>query len=153
METTMAVICPPDLSTRPYSLQAERLLAFSADVLIKAWTIQLDLWLASPASFLGKPEVNAPFYFETMHDGIRYPHYGRFLAIEQDKVELTWVSGENGTKGTETVLTITLSAHANGTYLNLVHAGFPDETTRDKHQEAWPAILQQLEERMSRPID
>ncbi|GGB80697.1 SRPBCC family protein [Dyadobacter sediminis] len=153
METTPVVICPPDLSTRPYSLQAERLMALSMETLFSAWTIQLDLWLASPASFLGKPEVNAPFYFETMHEGIRYPHYGRFLCMEHNQIELTWVSGENGTKGSETVLTITLSVHANGTHLHLTHTGFPDETSRDRHQEAWPALLQQLEARMSRPVD
>lgn len=153
METITAVICPPDLSARPYSLQTERLMALPMDTLFNAWTNQLDLWLASPASFLGKPEVNAPFYFETMHEGVRYPHYGRFLAIEQNRIVLTWVSGENGTKGNETILTVTLAVHANGTYLNLTHDGFPDEVTRDRHQEAWPAILQQLEARMSRPID
>jgi uncharacterized protein YndB with AHSA1/START domain len=153
MESSTAVICPPDLSSRPLGLKVERFIPLNINLLFNAWTKQLDLWLASPASFLGKPEVNAPFYFETMHEGVRYPHYGRFLSIEQNKIALTWLSGENGTKGTETVLTIELTAQGNDTVLSLRHDGFPDENTRDKHQEAWPVILQQLEERLSRPID
>lgn len=153
MEFTTAVICPPDLSSRPLGLKVEKLIALPAEVLFKAWTTQLDRWLASPASFLGKAELNSPFYFETMHDGIRYPHYGRFLHVDPEKISLTWVSGESGTKGNETVLTIQLAIHEGGTFLSLCHAGFPDELTRDQHQEAWPAILQQMEERMSRPID
>lgn len=154
METKTAVICPPDLASRPLGLKVERLVALPAGKLFKAWTTEFDLWFASPGSFLGKAEPNTAFYFETSYQGARHPHYGRFLSIEEgERIEMTWVSGEGGTEGVETVLTVELSAHENGTFLSLTHAGFLTEESKNKHQEAWPMILDQLEERMSRPVD
>ena len=152
MESQHTIICPPDLTCRPLGLTSDKLIGLPIEKLFKAWTSQFDLWFASPGSFLSKAEVNAPFYFETYYQGIRYPHYGRFLKIEQPHlVELTWVNGE--TEGAETVLTIELTPHEDGTFLHLTHAGFPNEASRNKHQDAWPQVLNQLEERMSLPID
>jgi uncharacterized protein YndB with AHSA1/START domain len=154
METKTTIICPPDLSSRPLGLKVERLIPLPVSKLYQAWTTEFDLWFASPGSFLGKAEPNTPFYFETSHQGTRHPHYGRFLNVEPDeRVELTWISGEGGTLGTETVLTIELSSHEEGTFLSLTHAGFPDEASRNSHQDAWPMILEQLQERMSGPAD
>ncbi|MHA4740178.1 SRPBCC family protein [Dyadobacter sp. MSC1_007] len=154
METKTAIICPPDLAARPLGLKIEKVLNLPPEKLYQAWTTQLDLWFASPGSFLGKPESNTPFYFETSYQGIRHPHYGRFLALEEpQRVEMAWVTGEGGTLGAETVLTIELSRLENGTFLSLTHAGFPNEATRNNHQDAWPTVLEQLEERMSRPAD
>ncbi|SKB84057.1 SRPBCC family protein [Dyadobacter psychrophilus] len=154
METQSTIICPPELASRPLGLKVEKLIALPVSKVFKAWTNQIDLWFASPGSFLGKPENNTPFYFETSYQGIRHPHYGRFLSIqENEKIELTWVTGEGGTEGAETIVTITLSGHETGTFLSLTHAGFVSETSRNNHQDAWPAVLEQLEERMSRPAD
>ena len=154
METKTAIVCPPDLSSRPLGVKIEKLIGLPIGKLYKAWTSQLDLWFASPGSLLAKIEPNTPFYFETSHQGIRHPHYGRYLQIEEPElVQFTWVTGEGGTEGAETVLTIALSRHDEGTFLQLTHAGFPNEASRDRHQEAWPAVLEQLEERMSRPAD
>jgi uncharacterized protein YndB with AHSA1/START domain len=154
METKIAIICPPDLSSRPLGLKVERLIGLPIDLLFKAWTTEFDLWFASPGSFLGKAEPNTPFYFETSYQGTRHPHYGRFLSIQEGvRIDMTWVSGEDGTGGVETVLTIELTAYENGTFLSLTHAGFLNEESKNKHQQAWPMILEQLEERMSRPVD
>ncbi|KAA0993204.1 SRPBCC family protein [Dyadobacter aurulentus] len=154
METKPIIVCPPDLSSRPLGIKIEKLIGLPIVKLYKTWTSQLDLWFASPGSFLGKIEPNAPFYFETLHQGIRHPHYGRYLQIQEPElVQLTWTTGEGGTEGAETVLTIALTPHGEGTFLRLTHAGFLTEASRDRHQEAWPAVLELLEERMSRPVD
>ncbi|MCF2491363.1 SRPBCC domain-containing protein [Dyadobacter sp. CY347] len=154
MESQNVVICPPELTSRPLGLKVEKRIALPVAKVFKAWTQQIDLWFASPGSFLGKPEPNTPFYFETSFEGIRHPHYGRFLTIQEDeRIELAWVTGEGGTEGAETVVTVSLAAHENGTFVSLTHAGFLNEASRNKHQEAWPVILDQLEERMSRPVD
>lgn len=141
----------PDLLLRPFSLSAERTMPFPPNVLYRAWTEQFDLWFGEPGSVLMKGEVNTVFYFETAFEGSRHPHYGRFLRLVPDQlVELTWLTGADGTKGAETVVTVELKEVEGGTVLRLNHAGFPDEESRDKHKQAWPLVLAQQEERLAK---
>jgi len=120
-------------------------------VLFRAWTEKLDQWFAAPGTLLMKPEIDVPFFFETHFDGGRHPHYGRFLKIVPDElIELTWVTGDPGTKGAETVITVELSTHQEGTLIRLNHAGFSDEETRDGHEQAWPLGLDHLDQCMSK---
>jgi hypothetical protein len=61
---------------------------------------------------------------------------------------LTWITGIDGTKGEETVVTVELKPHGDGTKIHLSHAGFPDEESKDRHEQAWPFVLEQLDARM-----
>jgi uncharacterized protein YndB with AHSA1/START domain len=77
---------------------------------------------------------------------LRHPHYGRFLRLIPDKlVELTWVTGAGGTDGAETIVTVALQPIGHTTRLNLKHAGFASDDARDRHRQAWPVVLAQLE--------
>ncbi len=120
--------------------------------LYRAWTERFDDWFAAPGSVLMRPAVNAPFFFETDYQGTRNPHYGRFIRlIPNQLVELTWVTGAGGSEGAETVVTVELVPTASGTRLRLAHAGFADEAARDRHSQAWPLVLEQLDQRIAEP--
>lgn len=151
----VAAIRIPDISARPYDLTVERDFATTPTTLYQAWTVGFDRWFAAPGSVLMRAAVNAVFFFETEFkpEGRplvqRHPHYGRFLRLIVDQlVELTWVTGAGGTDGAETVVTVELQPIGHTTRLNLTHAGFAGEAARDRHRQAWPLVLAQLDQRV-----
>ena len=155
MPEEVSAIRMPDISTRPHELSVERDFATTPATLYQAWTTGFDRWFAAPGSVLMLPKVDAAFFFETelKPEGQptmqRHPHYGRFLRLIADKlVELTWVTGAGGTDGAETIVTVELQPIGHTTRLILKHAGFAGEAARDRHRQAWPFVLAQLDQRV-----
>jgi uncharacterized protein YndB with AHSA1/START domain len=140
----------PDLSQRPHSLSVEREMSASPAALFQAWTTKFDAWFATPGTLLMRGALDSPFFFEVHAQGNRYPHYGRFLRLEPDRlVELTWVTGAGGTEGAETVMTVELEPRDSGALLRLRHAGFATDEAARGHEQAWPSILAHLDEQLT----
>jgi uncharacterized protein YndB with AHSA1/START domain len=140
----------PVLPEQRHRLSVQRTMPLSPGTLYQAWTEQFDRWFAVPGSVLMTPALDAPFYFQTDFGGRRNAHYGRFLRLEAGRlVELAWVTGAGGTEGAETVVTVELTAVGDGTRIQLTHDGFPHAQARDAHEQAWPSVLAQMEERLA----
>ena len=113
----------------------------SPQALYKSFTTGWEGWFALEGALIVDPVVNGGLFFVVEHEGERDPHYGRFLALEPSrKVELTWLTGKDGTQGAETVLSVDLEPRAGGCALTLTHRGFYDQERADHHGKSWERI-------------
>jgi len=140
----------PDLSDRPLDCTVEATVPLSPNVIYFAWTKAFDSWFAVEGSLIMSGELGSTWFFETEMEGKRHPHYGRFLRlVPNELVETTWMTGNPGTLGAETVVTLEMSPDNEGTRLKLTHAGFLDEVSRDGHEEAWPMVFAHMTHQLS----
>jgi uncharacterized protein YndB with AHSA1/START domain len=117
-----------------------------------AWTEAFDTWFASPGAIRMVPVEGEPYWFDVVHEGNRHPHYGRFLVLEAGRlIEQTWVTGQGGTEGAETVVRIELAPNDEGTILRLSHGGFANEESAKRHADSWPQVLAHLDEVLASP--
>ena len=86
------------------------------------------------------PVMDGLFHIALHHNGRVWAHYGRFLRIERPRlVEHTWVS--EGSKGLESVVTVTMKPHGAQTEVTLRHSGVPDENGGSLHRDGWSWLL------------
>jgi uncharacterized protein YndB with AHSA1/START domain len=122
----------------------------SSQAIYRSFTTGWEGWFALEGALIVDPVQNGQLFFVVEHEGKRHPHYGRFLALKPDrKVELTWLTGKDGTQGAETVLSVVLEPRAGGSTLTLTHRGFYDQARADHHGKSWEQILAKLDERLT----
>jgi uncharacterized protein YndB with AHSA1/START domain len=98
------------------------------------------------ARLIINPAVDGLFYSAIVHEGKTWAHYGRFIAIERARrVEHTWVS--EGTRGLETIVTVTFEPQGEQTNVTLKHSGVPDDEMGRRHKDGWTFVLSSLAER------
>jgi uncharacterized protein YndB with AHSA1/START domain len=128
----------------------ERNMRATTHQIYNAWTREFDRWFAAPGAIEMDASVGSPFWFDTLFEGERQAHYGRFLDLMPDRhIVQTWVSGRDGTRGAETVVHVELEALSVGCHLRLSHGGFYDDAARKRHQTAWPNVLEHLDQVLS----
>jgi uncharacterized protein YndB with AHSA1/START domain len=89
------------------------------------------------------PVVDGLFYLAVKHENRIWPHYGRFTQLDRPRlIEHTWMS--EGTKGAESVVTITLEPRGEETEFTLRHSGVPDDEMGRQHKQGWEWILSML---------
>lgn len=90
-----------------------------------------------------QPRVDGFFYHLVHHEGHDWAHYGRFIEIvEPTRIVHTWVS--EATSGVETLVTIELRAHDDGTHIELTHDRVPDTQLGRQHEMGWNYVLDSL---------
>jgi uncharacterized protein YndB with AHSA1/START domain len=103
-------------------------------------------WLWSCADrVIWNPAPETLFYIALHRKGKNWSHYGRFLRVERPGLlEHTWVS--EGSKGLESVVTITLEPRGEQTEVTLRHSGVPDEEGGRHHSDSWSWLLSEFSE-------
>jgi len=149
----MSSIPRPDLSARPLETTCEHVMRAQPDAVFAAWTTRFDLWFAQAGTVAMVPEPGRPYFFYNRDEWGRHPHYGRFLdVVENELIEMTWMTGDGtleGTQGAETILRIELAPQDGGTRVRLTHSGFPSEKAHVGHEENWPLALEILDEALA----
>jgi len=137
-----------------YELTVERLLPASPERVFDAWI--------NPETFVkwwGPEGFTTPEYvldatpngrWRTVMrapDGTRHIVSGKYREIERpSRLVFTWGwEDEDGARGPESEVELTLSAAGNGTHLQLVHRKIASTDSRDSHRDGWIASLNHLE--------
>ncbi len=94
-------------------------------------------------------KVDGLFYHSVAHEGREWAHYGRFIALDRPRcIEHTWVS--EGTRGLESVVTLTFEPDGDKTQVTLRHVGIPDDDFGRQHGDGWAYVLGAIEERFAK---
>lgn len=146
----MTPIPRPDHSTRSLQMTCEHTINAGPSEVYAAWTKTIDRWFAQAGTLVMTAKPGQPYFFYNRNEWGRHPHYGRFLnVIENQLIEMTWMTGDGtavGTEGAETILRIELVPKDAATHLRLTHSGFVSEASCDAHKENWPLALDLLDQ-------
>jgi uncharacterized protein YndB with AHSA1/START domain len=132
--------------TETIELTLERTIPASAAEVFDAWLnpeTPANPWHGAKKLILD-PTTGALFYWQIVNGkGNDVAHYGMFTDVQRpSRIQHTWVSP--GTKGVETVVTVTLTEKGGDTVFSLHHTGLPDEAAQKGHTTGWNMFLDRL---------
>ena len=105
-------------------------------------------WFGSTRVILD-PKVDGLFYHSTRWEGRDWAHYGRFVTLDRPRrIEHTWVS--EGTRGLESVVSLTFEPEGSQTRVTLRHTGVPDDEFGRTHKDGWGFVLGAIEQKFAR---
>src|SRR2546423_205700 len=110
----------------PESLKVTRRTPVPPSRVFRAWTDpeQYKKWFLARRIIMHQG-VDGLFWFQTEFEGRIWPHYGRFLRLEEARlVEMTWMS--EATAGLESLVRVELKPAGKGTEITLTHSNLPD---------------------------
>lgn len=132
----------------PFSCTVPRVIAASPERVFRAWTdpARAKAWLSNGGDLVLQPEKGGLYFLDMVYGGHTYPHYGRYLQVEPNRLlEFTWVS--QTTLGKESIVRVDFEPEGSGTKITLTHRGLPDEKLRNDHEGGWIELLEWLEQR------
>jgi hypothetical protein len=93
--------------------------------------------------------VDGLFYHSVRHENRSWAHYGRFIRLERGRaIEHTWMS--EGTRGLESVVTVTFDPRDRATEVTLRHANLPDDEMGRQHKDGWSWYMDVLVEKFQK---
>ncbi len=135
-------------------LRVRRVIKAPREAVFAAWTdpASMRLWLAPYSLTVGDVAVDlrvgGDFSIVMRRDGEDLPHTGVYREITPpERLVFTWTSF--GTQHRESLVTIELSEHPDGTELVLTHERLPDTEAVRRHTAGWTSILEKLAARLS----
>jgi uncharacterized protein YndB with AHSA1/START domain len=140
----------PDIAIKTYELRIQRTIPASPAETFDGWLDKSNPgtpWCEAEADeVILDPKVGKLFFFaRSKDDGRRFPHYGRFTAVERPhRVSYTWMSPF--TRGLESVVTVTFQKKGDDTLLTLTHANLPDDELGHLHEGGWKQLLDAITE-------
>ena len=109
-----------------------------------AFTEGLSDWLGDPTSMSVVVEPGAVFCIEVKREWGGGAHYGRFVALHQDRrVSMKWIGESLG--GVEADVVIDLVSTARGTDVSIAHTGVTDPQARAVVASFWTAARHELD--------
>jgi uncharacterized protein YndB with AHSA1/START domain len=138
------------VSPKRTDLELTRLIAARPEPIFDVW---LDTkspggpWFGAKRAIVD-PRVDGLFYHCVAFQDQEWAHYGRFIALDRPhRIEHTWVS--EGTRGLESVVSLTLEPRGEQTHVTLRHTGVPDDEFGRQHAQGWSFVLDAIARRLA----
>lgn len=135
--------------------RVRRLLSAPLEEVFAAWTDadSLKQWLcpgsATVTAATADARVGGRFRVVMRDRGRDYEHTGEYREVQPpNRLVFTWRSPATG--GRDTLVTVELRPHGQGTEMVLTHERLPDQAAADQHTKGWGSIAVKLDTYLTR---